>query len=65
MIKIRHTSVDNWHYVAIGRWEPFKFLGCSSWICASPRWLWIRISYEVKRFFKVQWRKASDGSERG
>ena len=57
---IRHIkAAENWHYLAIGKWEPFKFLGCGSWICAEWRWFGIRVSYEIKRHFKLAIRRAA------
>lgn len=57
-MKIRHIKVcGNWHYLSINGWEPFKFLGCSSWICNDRRWWYIRVTYVMKRHLKIAFRR--------
>ncbi len=57
-MKIRHLKAyGNWHYLSINGWEPFKFMGASSWICADWRWFYIRIRYELKRHLKLAVRR--------
>ena len=58
-MRIRHIKAyGNWHYFSINGWEPFKFMGASAWICSEPRWWRIRLTYEIKRHFKIAFQRA-------